>query len=378
MLFTLPAFTSGCAWLGDKDNTTPPAKLAAFEKTVSLEKVWSHDTGKGADGQLLKLVPALSAGRVFVADRNGRVEALDAETGKRLWKTETEAPLSAGPGVGDQLVMAGTSNGELIALNAESGIVQWRITVSSEILAVPREHLGVVIVQTVDGNLGGYDSESGERLWVFDRTVPVLTLRGTSNPLIIDNIVMAGFANGKIVALDIRTGRQVWEATVAIPRGRSELERLVDVDADPVMYDGVLYVISFQGQLAAVSLADGAVLWSRDLSSFSGLSVDNAQVYVTDDSSQLWALEKDSGRSMWKQDILLHRTATGPVRFDRYVVVGDYAGYLHLFDVTDGKLAERVRVDRAGIQLAPVVNASRLYVLGAGGKLVAYEIKHSS
>lgn len=377
-LIYLSVIVSGCAWLGDKDNAAPPAKLAAFEETVRLEKIWSRDTGQGTDGQLLKLVPVVSAGRVFVADRKGLVEALDAETGKRLWKTDTDALISSGPGVGDELVLAGTSNGELIALNAEDGAIRWRIAVTSEILAIPREHLGVVIVQTVDGNLSGYDSDSGKRLWIFDRTVPALTLRGTSDPLIIDDIAMAGFANGKIVALDIRSGRQVWEATVAVPHGRSELERLVDVDADPVMYDGILYVISFQGQLAAVSLEDGTVLWSRELSSFSGLAVDNAQVYVTDDTSQVWALEKDSGRSMWKQDALLHRAVTGPVRFDKYVVVGDYAGYIHLFDVTDGKLAGRVRVDRAGIQQAPVVSGSRLYVLGAGGKLAVYVIKSAA
>lgn len=371
-------FISGCAWLGDKDNVAPPAKLTTFEATVELKKIWSRDTGQGTDGQLLKLVPVIAAGQVYVADRKGLVEALDTETGKRRWKTDTDALISSGPGVGDELVLVGTSDGELIALNAEDGDIRWRIAVTSEILAIPKEHLGVVIVQTVDGNLSGYDSDSGNRLWVFDRTVPALTLRGTSDPLIIDDIVMAGFANGKIVALDIRSGRQVWEATVAVPRGRSELERLVDVDANPVVYDGVLYVISFQGQLAAVSLENGAVLWSRELSSFSGLAVDNAQVYVTDAISQLWALEKNSGRSMWKQDVLLHRAVTGPVRFDDYVVVGDYAGYLHLFDVADGKLAGRTRADRAGIQQAPVVAGSRLYVLGAGGKLVVYTIKHAA
>ena len=323
-------------------------------------------------------MPAVSADRIFIADRNGRVEALDANTGKRIWRTSTNALLSAGPGIGDQLVLAGTSDGELIALDEESGVERWRTNVSSEVLAVPRVHMGVVIVQTVDGNLSGYDSESGQRLWIFDRTVPALTLRGTSSPLIIDDVVMAGFASGKLYALDISTGRQLWEAAVAVPRGRSELERLVDVDADAVLHDGILYVVSFQGQLAAVSLTDGAVLWSRELSAFSGLSVDSSQVYVTDDVSQVWALANDSGRSMWKQDTLLHRAATGPVRFGDYVVVGDYEGYIHLFNAGDGQLAGRIRVDRAGVQTMPVVDGARLYVLGAGGKLVAYEIKNRS
>jgi outer membrane protein assembly factor BamB len=374
-LLCLLMLSSGCAWLGDRDNSAPPAKLEAFEETTRLKKIWSHDTGKGTNDQLLKLVPAIADGIVYVADHNGRVVALNADNGKKIWKTNTDVLLSAGPGIGGQLVLVGTSNGDLIALGADDGAVRWHIAVTSEILAVPKVHLGVVIIQTVDGNLSGYDSESGKRLWIFDRTVPVLTLRGTSSPLIIDDIVMAGFANGKLVALDIRSGRQLWEATVAVPSGRSELERLVDIDADLVMHKGILYVISFQGHLAAVDLEDGAVLWNRELSSFSGLSVDNTQVYVTDDISQVWALSNNNGQSMWKQDGLLHRAVTGPVRFDDFVVVGDFAGYVHLFNAADGQPAGRVRVDRAGVQLMPVVDGQRLYVLGAGGKLVAYELR---
>jgi len=365
----------GCAWLGDKDNAVPPARLEDIEATVSFSKIWSHDTGKGTDQQRLKLVPAVSGGRVYVADRSGVVEALEADNGRRVWKTKTHALLSAGPGLGEQTVLVGSSDGELIALDAGNGRERWRTGISSEVLAIPRVHLGVVIVQTVDGNLAGYDIDSGNRLWIFDRTVPILTLRGTSSPLIIDDVVMAGFASGKLFALDVQTGRQLWEASVAIPRGRSELERLVDIDADVVMQDGVLYVASYQGQLAAVSLSDGSVLWSRELSAYAGLAVDSQQVYVTDATGQVWALASDTGRSMWKQDKLLHRAVTGPVRFGDYIVVGDYAGYLHLLAVSDGHIAGRVRVDRAGIQNAPVVQGQRLYVLGAGGKLVAYELK---
>ena len=365
----------GCAWLGDKDNAAPPAKLENIDATVGLSKIWSRDTGKGTDRQRLKLVPAVSRDRVYVADRSGMVEALEADNGRRVWKTKTGALLSAGPGLGDQTVLVGSSDGELIALDAGNGRERWRAAVSSEVLAVPKVHLGVVIVQTVDGNLAGYDIENGDRLWVFDRTVPILTLRGTSSPLVIGDVVLAGFASGKLFALDIQTGRQLWEASVAIPRGRSELERLVDVDADAVMEDGILYVASYQGQLAAVNLSDGSVLWSRELSAYAGLAVDSEQVYVTDATGQVWALANDTGRSMWKQDKLLHRAVTGPVRFGDYIVVGDYAGYLHMLAVSDGHIAGRVRVDRAGIQNAPVVQGQRLYVLGAGGKLVAYELK---
>lgn len=372
---TLALWLAGCSLFGDKDNAEPPAELPDIKQQVRFHKLWSHDTGKGTDGQFVKLVPVVEADGVYLADRGGRVERLERERGKRVWRHDTDARISAGPGVGEGLVLVGTSDAELIALSSEDGSERWRATVSSEVLALPRIRDGVVVVQTVDGNLAGYAADSGKRLWVFDRSVPVLTLRGTSSPMLLGDTLLAGFASGKLEALEIRSGRQLWETSVAIPRGRSELDRIVDIDADPVLYDRTLYVVSFQGHLAAINLETGRVTWNRDMSAYAGLAVDRGQVYVTDELSQVWALDRFNGASMWKQDKLLRRSLTGPRLIDAYVVVGDFEGYLHLLSQRDGALVGRVRVDRAGIQVPPVVNDGRLYVLGAGGKLVVYTLE---
>jgi outer membrane protein assembly factor BamB len=369
------ALLAGCSWFGDKDNAEPPAKLAEFSEQIKLKRVWSRDTGAGTDEQFVKLVPFVAGERVFVADRSGIVRAYSLEKGKQLWQSKTRVAISAGPGVGDDLVVVGSSDADLIALDAETGQQRWRTSVSSEVLSVPQIYRGIVVVQTVDGNLAGLDAASGERLWIQGRTVPVLTLRGTSTALVEGGAVIAGFANGKMTALDIRSGAPVWEAVVAVPSGRSELQRMVDVDANPVVRDGVLYVASFQGQMAAVGLQNGRVLWNRDMSAYAGIAVDSGQVYVSDENSEVWALDRDSGASLWKQGALRRRALTGPTVAGGYVAVGDFAGYVHLLSRLDGSIAGREKVDGKGILASPVALGDRLLVLGAGGKLVLYRLE---
>ncbi|TCK17482.1 Beta-barrel assembly machine subunit BamB [Thiogranum longum] len=365
----------GCSWFGDKDNSEPPAKLQKFDEQLTLRSLWSRDTGVGTDGQRVKLVPAIFGERVYTADRRGRVSAYLLEDGEPVWRKKINVPVSAGPGVDEGLVLVGTSDARVLALDTETGEQLWTAPVSSEVLSVPRVYEGVVVVQTVDGNLTGVDAESGKRIWIHDRTVPVLSLRGTSTPLVEGGLLMAGFANGKLVALDVRTGRQLWEAAVAVPSGRSELQRMVDVDADPVVRDGVLYVASFQGQLAAVSLQNGRLLWSREMSAYAGIAVDYQQVYVTDELSNVWALDRRTGASLWKNSDLQRRFLTGPVVVGGYIAVGDFEGYIHLLSRIDGALAGRERVERAGILVPAVALGDRLLVLGAGGKLVMYRLK---
>jgi outer membrane protein assembly factor BamB len=371
----LLALLAGCSWFGDKDNAEPPAELEKFTAQVKLKRVWGRDTGAGSDEQFVELVPLVSEQRVYVADRGGSVRAYTLEGGQQLWRSKTRSAISAGPGVGDGLVVVGSSNAELIALDAQSGEQRWRTWVSSEVLSVPQIHDGIVVVQTVDGNLAGLDAQTGERLWLQGRTVPVLTLRGTSTPLVDAGVVIAGFANGKMSALDLRRGVPLWEAVVAVPSGRSELQRMVDLDASPVVRDGVLYVASFQGQLAAMELQSGRLLWNRDMSAYAGIAVDRQQVYVSDENSEVWALERDSGASLWKQGALRRRQLTGPAVADDYVAVGDFEGYVHLLSRADGSVAGRVRVDRKGVLAAPLPLGDRLLVLGAGGKLVLYRLE---
>jgi outer membrane protein assembly factor BamB len=375
ILLMSASLLTGCSWFGGKDNSEPPAKLKSFEKRVELRKVWGRDSGDGTDGQFVKLVPALVDGRIYVADRDGTVWALELETGKLIWRSKTGLAISAATGVGGGLVLVGSSEGQLAALDAETGEQRWRVDVTSEVLSVPQIYEDTVIIQTVDGAISALSTQDGQRRWIYNRSVPVLTLRGTSTPFVGGGVVLAGFANGEMVALEVATGREVWQTAVAVPHGRTELQRIVDVDANPVVDQGLLYAASYQGRLVAVSLQDGHVLWNRDMSTYAGMAVDSSQVFVTDADSEVWAIDRRSGRSLWKQADLRRRSLTGPTVIDDYVAVGDFEGYLHLLLRSDGSIVGRERVDSEGIQAAPVVvSGDRLLVLGAGGELVLYKL----
>lgn len=375
-LLLIAGTLSGCSLFTDDDNSEPPAELESFKKQVRLVSLWSRDTGEGAREQRVKLVPAVHRERVYAADRSGSVLAYELDSGKQVWHSKTGLAVSAGPGVGDGMVLVGSSEADLVALDSGNGEELWRTSVSSEILSVPQVSDGVVVVQTVDGNIAGLDADDGSRLWVHDRSAPVLTLRGTSTPLVVQSVVLAGFANGKMTALEIQSGRQLWEVAVAVSRGRSELQRIVDLDSDAVILDGVLYVSSYQGRLVAISLQGGRTLWNRDMSTYAGIAADNQQVYVSDADSEVWALDRRTGASLWKQGELRRRDLTGPGVTGEYVSVGDFEGYIHLLTQAEGIVAGRTRVDSAGIQAAPVaLFGDRLLVLGAGGKLVLYQIE---
>ena len=327
----LAALLSGCSTLskwtssliGGSDNAEPPAELIEIADPMPLKKLWKTSVGVGYDKQFVNLVPVIYNDQMFIADRKGRVVALDAETGKKNWQVKTKVAISAGPGAGSGLVLVGTSNAEVLALSTDDGTLLWKADVSSEVFSVPQVDLDKVIVQTVDGNISALDIDSGEQLWVHDRSIPVLTLRGTSTPAVEDGLVVAGFANGKLVGLSAEKGFPVWEVSIAIPQGRSEIERLVDIDGDPIIIGGVVYVTTYQGHIAVIEAQTGNQGWQRDMSSHAGLGVDFSQVYVTDDESNVWALSRSTGASEWKQGELINRKLTAPEPFDDYVAVGD-------------------------------------------------------
>ena len=371
----LLALLGGCALRG-KDTSEPPAPLTSIEEKVVLEQVWERRIGSGHDGQFVRLMPAFVGDRIYVADRKGRVFALLAETGDELWEVNTRARISAGVDAGEGLVVAGTSDGEVLALGIDDGAERWRARVPSEVLSVPRIEGGMVVVQTVDGTLTGLAAGSGERRWAFDRSMPPLTLRGSSTPAAGGGVVIAGLANGRLALIAVEQGRAAWELAVAEPRGRSELERMVDLDADPVIVGSKVYAVSYQGQIAAVDIPSGQVDWRRDMSAYAGLGVDFSQVYVTDDKSQVWALNRRDGASLWKQDALRLRDLTAPVPFNDLVAVGDFEGHVHLLARFDGDLIGRLRTDSRGIADLQVVG-DRLYVLGNGGLLTVLKVKSS-
>lgn len=369
---TVSGWTSSL--LGGTDNAEPPTPLVDIADPVPLKELWSTRVGVGLDEQFVNLAPIVHEDRLFIADRKGRVLALDARTGKEIWQVKTDAALSAGPGAGSGLVLLGTSDAEILALSADDGILLWKAEVSSEVLSVPQVDIDKVIVQTVDGNIAALAVDSGEQLWTNDRSVPVLTLRGTSTPAVEGGLVVAGFANGKLVGLSAEKGFPVWEVNIAIPQGRSEIDRLVDIDGDPVIVGGVVYVTTYQGHIAVIEAQTGNQGWQRDMSSHVGLGVDFSQVYVTDVDSNVWALSRSTGASEWKQDELAHRKVTAPAPFEDYVAVADLEGYVHLLSRYDGRIAARALVDSKGVQEKPLVSDGILYVYGNSGRLSAFTL----
>ncbi len=379
LVATTALLAAGCSpggWFSSgTPNVEPPAPLTEYEPSVRATTVWSRDVGASAGRRFLRLRPAVMGERVFAAERDGDVSAYEIASGEPIWETATDTPIAGGPGVGEGLVLLGTSDGEVLALQADSGDIAWRRRVSSEVLAAPAAAEGVVVVRTQDGKLTGFAASDGTRLWVYDRSVPALSLRGTSAPVVAAGAVVAGFDSGLLVALALKDGQLLWESRIATPSGRSELERLVDIDADPVIADNLIYVVTYQGRVAAVDLTSGQVLWRRDMSSHAGLGVSRRNLFVTDDQSFVWAVDRENSASLWRQDKLARRALTPPAVFGEHVVVGDFEGWVHFLDREDGRLAGRHRVDGDGLATAPVVVGDLLLVYGRGGTLSALRVE---
>lgn len=377
LLATLVAMLASCQStkeliFRESSNAIKPNELEAFEPRLQVEKVWADRIGKGSDEQYLKLTPAVFGERLFVADRYGHLVATALATGKEEWSIhDKNVQYTGGPGGGDGLVLMGTGDGRVIAREADSGKVRWVAKVSSEVLAAPTAGSGITVVRTGDGRLYGLNSATGAELWVYERSVPTLTLRGVAPPVIEEDITMAGFDNGRFAAVNLKAGKMVWESPLAVPTGRSDLERMVDVDSAPVIVGTMAYVSSFQGAVVALSITDGKILWTREVSSYEELSVGDDRVYVTDDKGTVWALEAKTGASLWKQDALANRFVTAPIFYQGHVVVADFEGYVHWLDAKNGEFEYRERVTKDRI-IAPAIDAGgMLLVYSSTGQLVA-------
>ncbi len=390
LIFTI-ALLSGCAavdslgesvsgitdyFSGGEDNADPPNALVEYTPEVQLEVLWKESVGVGADEQSLKLIPVIGSGKILAADREGLVQARSLSTGKLIWETETEVNFSGGPGLGAGTVILGSSNAEVVALDIETGVVLWKAPVSSEVLSVPVVADHIVVVRTTDGSVFALDEKAGGKLWSYERNVPALSIRGTGSPVIAEGNVIGGYDNGKLMALRLSDGKFVWETTIAIPKGRSEIERLVDLDVDPIVINGVIYIASYQSGIAAISETDGEAMWrNENISSHSGLSNDYRYLYLADSESHVMQLDQRSGSSLWKQKDLHQRRLTAPAAYENYVVVGDFEGYVHWLSSTDGRQMGRIQVASVAIDAKPVVMDNVVYVYAKDGTLAAIKIK---
>lgn len=327
----------------------PPVELTALENSINLSRVWKFTVGQGISDFYLKLKPAVHNNTGYISDYKGNLQAFNVNTGKVLWEKELAVPVSGGLTYANENIYLATSKGEVIALKASDASEQWRTQLSSEILSSPAVSKGVLVTKTIDGRVYGLDMYNGHKTWVYDRSVPRLTLRGSSSPIISNDVVITASDNGKLSALSLKQGKLLWETTISIAQGRNQLERVIDMDIDPIIIDDVIYIAGYQGRIAAVKLGSGQILWSREFSTYSGLYVDAFRVYITDAGGYVWALNRYNGSTLWRQDKLLRRRLTAPQTHDGYVVVGDYDGYLHWLNLDDGKIIARKRVNGSDI-----------------------------
>lgn len=350
-----------------------PADLKKIETSVELKRDWSVGVGKKQKPEEATLIPAVAGGVVYAAGRDGRVVAVEAASGKRRWRTDLGMELIGGVGAGGGLVLVGGVEGELVALHADNGEEAWRVSLSSEMLAPPAANADVVVVQTQDAKVFGFSAQDGRQVWLFEGERPLLTLHATAAPVMTENLAIVGFANGKLVALAAATGTVAWEARVAMPSGRTELERMVDVNT-PVLGGDIVYAASYQGRVVAYSRGTGRELWARDASSHRAPSLGGNQLYVVGSEDQVIALRATGGQELWVNRELRLRNLTAPQAIGEVVAVADVEGYLHLLAQTDGHIVGRVKVDGDGVSASLASDGERLYVLDNSGDLNAYRL----
>ncbi len=351
----------------DWENAPELGPLPEVSGNLDIQQLWKHG-GAGDAGPLprrMSLVLVPETGRLYANSAAGDLLALEAATGKRLWHRDLGVETHAGPGATDSLVVLGTTAGELLAQSAEGGEELWRAQLSSEILAPPKIDTGIVLTRTLDGKLFAHEAGGGGVIWSYESKVPALTLRGTSSPEVGGKQVYSGLDNGKLLALQLGSGALLWESTIAVPEGRTELERLVDIDATPQARGGHIYVITFQGKIAKVDSFRGGKVWERQLSSYSDFILGEKHVYLADEKGVIWALDQVHGLVVWQQEGLRDRRPSGPALAGNHIVVGDAEGYLYWISLADGALAGRVRLADSPVSAVPVSASS-----GSSGSIV--------
>jgi outer membrane protein assembly factor BamB len=370
---------TGCSSVGDtvggwfggsSDGTREPAELTKIDNAFTPTQRWSLRIGNGTDEAVMQLRPALAQGRIVVAAEDGTIAAVDA-SGTLLWQVRAEQTVTTGPGASKDLVTVATADGKLLALEASDGKLRWKADLSSIALAPALVTDSMVVVRTLDGRTQALSVQDGTRRWIDDRSVPVLSVHGYGSPVLDQDQVLLGLDNGRVVALGLEDGRERWNHTVAPARGRTEVERMVDVDAMPQVFGDVVHAVSYQGNLALLRRDSGESLWKREFSSLAGIDVVGNLLVAVDTESQVFAFARDTGTALWKQDALLHRALSRPQIVGRSLVVADFEGWVHWLDLQDGSIQARVRAADGALAAEPVQFGDSLVLYGHKGTLQA-------
>jgi outer membrane protein assembly factor BamB len=349
-----------------------PVKLTDIKSpTVRVQKVWSASVGGGGSKMRYGLGLATEGDRLFAAGRDGEVAAFDLKTGRQAWRVKTKLDLTGGTGASPELVVVGSADGVVLALAADTGAERWRAEVGGEILSAPAVAEGQVVVRTVDGNLRGLGVADGKEIWSAEQQIPRLTLRGVAAPVIARDMAISGFDNGRVLAVNLEDGGTVWDSPVSPAHGRTELERLNDIDAAVKVAGDDVFVAGYQGRAAMLALDSGQVWWTRELSSYRGVDVDDEQMYVSLANGELVAMRRRTGAELWRNDSLKFRGLSAPAVVGDYVVVADLDGYVHWFDRATGSASGRAKAGGDRVTNAPLVVNNVLYVINDKGEISA-------
>ena len=371
---------SGCStfqeWFGsEEEDATAPVELERIDTKVKLKKQWSIKIGDGQGDGFYKITPTLVDGVLYVASSDGEVAAISAADGGRLWRVELERPLSGGVGYHDRSLYLGGADGSVLQLSADDGVVEWEAAVSGEVLAAPAVSDDWVIVQTYDGKLLGFQPGADEPAWTFTSDVPILTLRGTSTPILVGDNAIAGFGDGKVVAVDVNSGNVSWESRIGVPQGSSEIDRIVDIDGAMTQQGIELFVASYQGRVAALDSRTGRKLWQQNVSSVTGTHVGFGNVYVADVDGTLSAFLRPGQGVRWQNIELGYRQLSRPTPVSSYVATVDFDGYLHLLSQVDGQIVGRTKIGGDAARADMIADSGRLFIFADNGQLLAYELE---
>lgn len=364
-----------CCWLVACANhkLTPAPK-----NQVSFHEIWHVSGGSGLGAVETKLAPNFvshqGATWVATADYKGHVYIYDATTGKMVWKRSTGKPFSSAVGESQDAVLIGTRKGEVLALDKAQGQTLWTAQVSSEVLAAPMGDANHIAVLSIDSKVQGLKASSGVVDWIYNGTAPALKLVGATDPLLVEGAAVVGFANGQVGIFKLSDGRVLWLDAVALSRGRSEIERMVDINAKMQQWGSAVYVVTYHGKAAAIDLSHLAVIWSQEQSSYKGITVNNQVAVVTDEHDNVTAFDRTNGDIRWKQDKLQGRVLSAPAIYEHYVLIGDQDGYVNVLDVHSGEWLGRKKIGGGALRNPPLVDGQGVIFQSKSGRLVKLSV----
>lgn len=352
-----------------KDNTPKPKPLENYEPKFALQQKWSQQVGKSGTKQYLRITPEIVGDNIYTAMNSGTIASTKKEDGTINWATKIDEKILSGPTVKNDYLIVTTNRSKVMVLDRKNGKPIWQTQLSNDALAKPViAHNEKLLVKTIDGKLLCYKLQNGEKLWETMHGAPNVILKASSSPVIVDNVALVGFADGRLDAIDLNTGNIIWQHGVAFARGTSDIEKLVDIDADPVISGKIAYLGTYQGFVGAMSLENGQFLWKKPASTYKNISIDNENLYLTDSSDIVWAYGRYNGLVKWKQDSFKARGLTSPIIMGNKLVIADTTGYVHVLSKITGEVLSRGRIG-GSITANPVIDSSKIYVQTSNGEL---------